>query len=458
MKKPRFDISALSPAQKREYLKKLVKERADETSQMFRSATERAYFTLKGRSKEEIPRKFYEFGHYPEYRTIRIMKEMGEKMGIANPYFKPLDGVATDKATIEGKEYINFANYNFLGLCGHPDVNRAAKEAIDRYGTSVSASRVVSGQRPIHLELEREIADILGVDDSIVFPSGFVTNVTTIGHLFGPNDLILHDELLHNSAIQGSILSGARRIPFPHNDWKALDHLLTKNRRDHERAVIVIEGQYSMDGDAPDPRPVIDIKSHHKTFLMMDEAHSMGVMGKRGFGVSEYYGVDGKDVDIWMGTLSKSFASCGGYIAGCRELVDYLRYTAPGAVYSAGISPPNTAAALAAFRVMKAEPERVWHLNERARLFLELASAKGLDTGKSMGFSIVPVIVGSSVMSILLSNALRERGINVQPILHPAVEEKATRLRFFLTCTHTDEQISYAVNVTAELLKKLRRI
>ena len=457
MRKPRFDVSALSPAQKREYVKQLLKERASEAVQTFRAAPKSTSFRLQGRSRGDIPRRFYDFAQYPEYRTFRTMKEMGEKMRIANPFFRALEGVATEKATIDGKEYINYANYNFLGLCGHPDVNRAAKDAIDLYGSSVSASRIVSGQRPIHVALEREIAGILGVDDSIVFPSGFVTNVTTIGHLFGPKDLILHDELLHNSAIQGSILSGARRIPFPHNDWQALDRLLTLNRRDHERVVIVMEGQYSMDGDAPDPRPVIEIKSRHKTFLMIDEAHSMGVMGEHGFGVSEYFGVDGKEVDIWMGTLSKSFASCGGYIAGCRELVDYLRYSAPAAVYSAGISPPNTASALAAFKLMKAEPERVRRLNENARLFLELARARGLNTGKSMGFSIVPVIVGSSVMCILLSNALRERGINVQPILHPAVEESATRLRFFFTCGHTEEQIRFTVDATTEELQKLRR-
>jgi 7-keto-8-aminopelargonate synthetase-like enzyme len=263
--------------------------------------------------------------------------------------------------------------------------------------------------------------------------------------------------LIHNSVIQGAILSGARRIPFAHSDWGSLDGLLSHDRRDYERALIVLEGVYGMDGDFPDPRPVIEIKNRHKAFLMIDEAHSMGVLGRRGFGLREHFGIDGSEVDIWMGTLSKSFASCGGYIAGCRELVERLRYNAPGAVYSVGLSPPDTAAALAAIRLMKAEPERVRRLQGNAHLFLEFARERGLETGLSVGVSIVPVIVGSSAASIFLSNALLKSGINVQPILHPAVEESATRLRFFLSCLHTEDQIRSTVEAVAEELAKLRR-
>jgi 7-keto-8-aminopelargonate synthetase-like enzyme len=214
---------------------------------------------------------------------------------------------------------------------------------------------------------------------------------------------------------------------------------------------------YSMDGDFPDPRPLIEIKKRHQALLMIDEAHSIGVLGEHGFGLGEHYGIDRNDVDIWMGTLSKSFASCGGYIAGRQSLVNYLRYTAPGAIYSVGLSPPDTAAALAAFRVMAAEPERIERLHRNGSLFLELAKKRGLNTGHSMGINIVPVIVGSSPMSIVLSNTLLDQGVNVQPIVYPAVPDKSSRLRFFLSSEHTEEQIRRALDLTAEDLRRLRK-
>ena len=190
---------------------------------------------------------------------------------------------------------------------------------------------------------------------------------------------------------------------------------------------------------------------------MVDEAHSLGVLGRTGAGLREHFGVDGTDVDIWMGTLSKTLASCGGYIAGEHALVEYLKYSAPGFLYSVGMPPPAAAAALAALRVMRSEPERVARLQERGRRFLELARSRGLNTGHSAGFSVVPVIVGSSIKAARLSNALFERGINVQPIIYPAVEEKAARLRFFLSCSHSDAQLRDTVDAVAEELARLGR-
>src|SRR5690606_27878399 len=191
-------------------------------------------------------------------------------------------------------------------------------------------------ERPIHRELEQAIAAMYEVDDAIVFVSGHATNVSTIGHLFGPRDLVLHDELIHNSVLQGIQLSGARRLPFGHNDWRALDHILDLQRRDFERVLIVVEGLYGMDGDFPDLPRFIEIKERHKAFLMVDEAHSIGVIGSRGYGIRDHFGIDGRDVDIWMGTLSKSMAGCGGYIAGESALVEHLKFLAPGFLYSVG--------------------------------------------------------------------------------------------------------------------------
>ena len=261
-------------------------------------------------------------------------------------------------------------------------------------------------EKTIHRELEQGIADFLGVDDAIVFVGGHSTNETTIGHLFGPGDLILHDALSHNSIMQGAILSGARRRGFDHNNWEHLDSILTEIRHEYRRVLVVIEGVYSMDGDYPDLRKFVEVKQRHKTFLMVDEAHSIGTMGAHGRGISEHFGVDARDCDMWMGTLSKSFASCGGYIAGCKELVEYLKYTAPGFVYSVGLSPPNCAAALASLRILQNEPERVAKVQANSKLFLKLAKARGLNTGFSNNTPVVPVIIGNSLNSLKLSRCL----------------------------------------------------
>jgi 8-amino-7-oxononanoate synthase/acyl carrier protein len=403
----------------------------------------------------EIPPEDYRFDRHPEYVKLKQNLEMLDSTGLGNPFFKVHERVANDTTVVGGREMINFSSYNYVGMSGDPVVAAAAKAAIDRYGTSVSASRLVSGEKGLHRELERAIADFIGADDAIVFVGGHSTNETTVGHLFGPGDLILHDALAHNSIVQGCILSGARRRPFPHNDWQAVDKLLADLRGDYRRVLVAIEGVYSTDGDIPDLPPFIEVKKRRKVFLMVDEAHSAGVLGPHGRGIGEYFDADPQDVDLWMGTLSKSFGSCGGYIAGCRAVVEYLKYTAPGFVYSVGISPANAAAALAAIRLLGEEPVRVARLHERARLFLTLARSRGLNTGLSKDSPIVPVILGDSVHCLQLSQAMFDRGINVQPILYPAVEERAARLRFFITASHTEEQIRHSIDVTAEEVERI---
>jgi len=398
----------------------------------------------------DIPEQYYRFHLHPGYQQIRIINDGAARIGVANPFFKLHEGTAGAHTRIGGKDYLNFASYNYLGLSGHPDVAAAAKAAIDRYGTSVSASRLVSGDRPLHRELERGIAKAYGAEDAVVLVSGHAANVTVIGHLFGPRDLVLHDELIHNSVLQGVQLSGARRLPFPHNDWAALDALLAEQRRQFERVLVVLEGVYSMDGDYPDLPRFVELKRRHRVFLMVDEAHSFGVMGGRGLGIREHFGLQSGDVDIWMGTLSKSLAGCGGYIAGESALVEHLKFLAPGFLYSVGMPPPVTAAALAALRCLLDEPRRVATLQARGALFLRLAKAQGVDTGGSAGLAIVPAIVGSSVKAARLSAALFERGVNVQPILYPAVPEKSARLRFFISCQHTEAEIAEAASLLGE--------
>ena len=401
---------------------------------------------------EEIPLEYYSFDLYPEY--LQLQKQLADlnATGIGNPFFIPQERVNNNTTVISGRELVNYATYNYLGMCGDPFVSNAAKEAINHYGTSVSASRLLSGEKPLHQELEREIADFIGVEDSILYVGGHATNVTTISHLFGQNDLILHDSLSHNSIFQGCLLSGATIIAFPHNDWEALEKLLRDRRHRYKRVLIAIEGVYSTDGDIPELPKFVEIKKHYKAFLMVDEAHSIGTIGKHGRGISEYFGINPNDVDLWMGTLSKSFASCGGYIAGTKALVEYLKYTSPGFVYSVGISPPDTASVLAAIRLLKKEPERVAKLQEMSRLFLQSARERGLNTGMSKDSPVIPIIVGESIKSVMLSQSLFKRGINVPFMFYPSVPQNAARLRFFITCNHTEEQILFTIDALAEEL------
>ena len=450
--KPLFGLSAKA---KEQLVKRMLERRIKRVASAGGESTEATSARRAAGSRSNEAQ--FRFDQLPGYQELHVQKAAAERLGIDNPYFKPHESIARNVTRIGGREYINYASYNYLDLCGHPEVSAAAKQAIDDYGTSVSASRLVSGERPIQRELERTIAEMHGTEDCVVMVSGHATNVTTIGHLFGPKDLIVHDSLIHNSLTQGSLLSGSARLPFPHNDYQALENILRRERPRHERAIVIVEGIYSMDGDFPELDRLIEIKRRHKAFLMVDEAHSIGVLGERGFGIGEHFGVDGDEVDIWMGTLSKTLASCGGYIAGERALVEYLKFSAPGFLYSVGLSPPLAASALRSLALMRAEPERVEQLRARGALFMELSRAAGLNTGHSAGLSVIPVIVGSSIKAARLSNALFERGINVQPIIYPAVEERAARLRFFVSSAHTEEQIRRTVDSVVEELEKLNR-
>ncbi|MBN2477134.1 MAG: aminotransferase class I/II-fold pyridoxal phosphate-dependent enzyme [Pirellulales bacterium] len=406
-------------------------------------------------ANQEIPASAYRFDQFPEYLNLKKSLGLLDQFGIVNPFFIPHEGLTAATTTIGGRELINFSSFNYTGMSGDPVVAQAAKDAIDKYGTSVSASRLVSGEKDLHRELEQAIARFVGTEDCIVMVGGHATNETVIGHLMGPGDLILHDALAHNSIIQGSILSGARRRAFPHNDWQAADELLRQFRRDYRRVLVVIEGVYSMDGDIPELPKFIDVKDRHKALLMVDEAHSIGVLGSHGRGISEYFDSDPEQIEICMGTISKSLGNCGGFIAGRKELVEYLKYTAPGFVFSIGLPPGLAGGALAALRLMEAEPERFTRLRQNSDLFLSLAKQHGLNTGMSKDSPVVPVILGSSIECVQLSKAMFDRGINVMPILHPAVEESAARLRYFITSLHTGQQIRYTIDVMVEEISKI---
>jgi 8-amino-7-oxononanoate synthase len=383
------------------------------------------------------------------FQSIKKQRELANMFGLTNPFYHIHEGRLGATTVSDGRKLINYASFDYLGLNQDPAVASAAKAAIEEMGTSVSASRVVAGERLLHQKLEKALADFYESEDCIAYVSGHATNVSTIEALMNPDDLIVHDSLMHNSGIMGAKLSRATTLPFRHNNLDDLEKVLKENRSKHKNALILTEGLYSMDGDFPDLPRLIEIKKRFGCWLMVDEAHSLGVLGKTGRGVAEHYGVDPRQVDLWMGTLSKTLSSCGGYICGHKDLIEVLKYHSPGFVYSVGLPPPGTAAALAALEVLKAEPDRVQRLRENGHFFLEEAKKAGLDTMTSAGYSVVPIMIGCSIRSVRLTERLLARGINALPIIHPAVPMKAARVRFFITSKHTQEQIRSTVEIVA---------
>ena len=391
------------------------------------------------------------------YRALRRRIEDVQNSVQEVPFFQPRDGVSHSVIRRNGKSLVSFSGYNYLGLNGHPAVTAAAKNAIDKYGTSASASRIVAGQIELHGELERKLANFLGTDDALVFISGYLTNVSVISHLLARPDAAIYDSGAHNSIITGARLSGAKTFTYPNGDWDGLDTLLSKERTGFRRGMIIAEGVYSMDGQILDLQRAVETKKRHNLMLMVDEAHSLGIVGKTGRGVCEAAGMPSDSIDVYMGTLSKTLASGGGYIAGDRGLIEYLRFLCPGLIFSVGLSPADTAAAIAALDILEREPHRPRRLRERARFFRQVARENGLTVGGDEESPVASLIVGDDKLAMLLSQNLLERGIEVQPIVRPAVSATTARLRFFLTANHTEEQIQETVPAVAQELEKLRR-
>ncbi|MFJ6573284.1 aminotransferase class I/II-fold pyridoxal phosphate-dependent enzyme [Streptomyces sp. NPDC091292] len=368
------------------------------------------------------------------------------QLGLPSPYFAVHDELIGATALVDGVRLTNFSGYDYLGLTRDPVVTTAAKAAIDRYGTSVSASRAASGERPVHGLLEEALARHLNAERALALVGGHPTNVAVLAHLLGPADLIVHDAFAHNSILQGAQLSGARRRIFPHNDMAVLDRLLTEQRPRHQRVVVAVEGVYSMDGDLADLPALIELRRRHDVLLYLDEAHSIGVLGATGAGAAEHWGVPGDEVDIRMGTLSKALASCGGYVAGAEPLITHLRHTTPGFLYSVGIPPSAAAAALAALERLRQDPALAATARARAARFRQGALAAGLNTGLSTdGSCVVPVITGDADTALRLADRMRQHGVNVQPFTPPAVENHQSRLRFFVTADHSEREIDATV-------------
>ena len=409
-------------------------------------ASSPAASALKG--LDGIPEEYYDLSNFTEKPIMDAHQALLKKLDVDNNYFSQNQGTSKNTIHLADREYINFSGYNYLGLSGHPEVNEFVKQSIDQYGTSASASRIVAGNLKIHDELEQAYAEALGTEDCVIGVGGYIINVSTISYLVGKDDLVIHDEYSHNSLIMGCALSGAHRLSFPHNDMAALDKLLATHRMKYKRTLIITEGVFSMDGDIADVPKLVELKEKYKALLMVDEAHSIGTIGKRGLGVVDHFDIDPKKIDVIMGTMSKAFASCGGFIAGSHVLIEQLKYFAPGLImYSAGLSPQNTAAALASLRLMLKEPERVQKIQDNAAHFLNLLKAGGINTGPSKDSPVVPVITGDDEKALRLVQALKEGGVNVHAMLYPSVPREQVRLRFFISSTHTFEELEKTASI-----------
>lgn len=394
-----------------------------------------------------------DFSQSREYAAFCTRKKSIENLG--NPYFVKHDSTIGDTSVVDGRVVLNFGSYNYIGLSGNPETVRAAQEAAGKYGTSASGSRLLAGDKTLYRELEREIADWKHTEDAIVMVSGHATNVTAVGCLCNENDLILYDALSHNSITQGALLSKSSSKSFPHNDVAALESLLKEHRNRYEKVLLIVEGVYSMDGDiAPIPE-FVRLKKHYGLLLMVDEAHSTCVIGEHGGGVDEHFGLAPDDIDIKMGTLSKGLGTCGGYIAGSSELVEWLMYNAPGFVFSVGISPVLAAACLAGIRHIRKDNSAVRQLHANIGSFMKAAKARNLDTVLAGSTAIIPVLVGPDEDAFALSIRMLEKGVFVPPAVYPAVPMGKSRLRFCVCSSHNAEQIEEALDCLIETADEL---
>lgn len=404
--------------------------------------------------KEKLTRiSNFEDSH--EYKAFAEREqELSSQPGFVNPYFIPHDSALRDTSMFGGREVLNFGSYNYIAMSGDPEVNQAAIDAINQYGTSASGSRLLAGEKTIHRELEQTIAQWKHTEDALVLVSGHATNVTFVGNFCGPNDLILYDLLSHNSVSEGIRLSRSDARPFGHNNFRGLENILKNNRDKYEKVLIIIEGVYSMDGDIAPVPEFVRLKKEYDCILMVDEAHSAGVIGEHGGGVDDYFGLKPGDIDIKMGTLSKALGTCGGYLAGSASLIHYLRYNLPGFMFSVGLSPPLAAASMKAIELLQREPERVKRLHENIAFFSAEAERLGFDMKLAKGTAILPIMTGRDDLTLELSMRMLHEGVSVPPALYPAVPKNKGRLRFCVNSLHTPEEITTALETLKRLMNE----
>ncbi|HEY2981910.1 MAG TPA: aminotransferase class I/II-fold pyridoxal phosphate-dependent enzyme [Anaerolineales bacterium] len=356
------------------------------------------------------------------------------------------------KVLVRGREMGMYASYSYLGLVGHPRINEAAKKAIDKFGTGTNGVRTLAGTLTIHDELEETIANFKNAEAAITYSSGYATNLTVISTLMGRGDYVFSDKLNHASIVDGCIMSGAEFRRFKHNDMHDLENRL-KNVPAGVSKMVIADSVFSMDGDIIDLPKMVELCKTHRAWLMIDEAHSLGVLGKTGHGIEEYFGL-GDVIDIKMGTLSKTIPSVGGYVAAKKEVITYLRHASRAYIFSAALPPAQVAAANAAFKVILDEPWRVEKLNQNTGIFINGLKGMGFDTLMTET-AIVPVLCGTDEAAFAMTREAQHRDVFVLPVVSPAVPEGLARLRATVTAAHEPSDIEHAMEVIGEAGKKL---
>jgi 8-amino-7-oxononanoate synthase len=376
--------------------------------------------------------------------------------GRANDYYyfnQPITELrGGSRVLVHGREMGMYASYSYLGLIGHPRIDAAARLAIEKYGTGTHGVRTLAGSLALHEELEATIAAFKHTQAALTFTSGYVTNLSVISTLVGRGDYVLSDKLNHASIVDGCLTSGAEFRRFKHNDMQDLEHRLQQVPDDAARLVIA-DAVFSMDGDVIDLPRVVELCRRYSAYLMIDEAHSVGVLGATGRGIEEHYGMQDA-IDIKMGTLSKTIPSVGGYVAGRQELIDYLRHVSRAYIFSAALPPAQAAAANEAFKVILDEPERIQRLNRNTQLFIGGLKAAGFDT-LSTTTAIVPVLCGSDERAYQMTRYAQHRDVFVLPVVSPAVPEGLARLRATVTAAHEPADMEQAIDVIAAAGKEM---
>jgi 8-amino-7-oxononanoate synthase len=373
-------------------------------------------------------------------KKFRIPDEL-KRAGVY-PYFRPIEMANDTEVMIDGKRVLMFGSNSYMGLTSHPHVKDAARRALEKYGTSCSGSRFLNGTSRLHIELEEKLAEFVGKEAALVFSTGYQTNLGVVATLTGRHDYILLDEMDHASIIEGSRLSFSRVFKYEHNNMFELEELLRAINQ-HAVKLIVTDGVFSMEGDVADLPAIVELAEKYGAMVMVDDAHSLGILGEGGQGTAAHFGLTDK-VDLIMGTFSKSLASLGGFIASSSEIINYLKHHARSLIFSASIPPAAAAAALAALEIIKNEPERIEMLWENTRYMRSTLKELGFDLGKSET-PIIPVFIRDNYSTFYLTNELLKEGIFVNPIVSPAVKSDSSLIRISLMATHTREQIDKAI-------------
>ena len=370
-------------------------------------------------------------------------------MGIY-PYFREIQSDQDTEVLISGKKVLMFGSNAYLGLTNHPKVKEAAIEAIKKYGTGCAGSRFLNGTLDLHLQLEKRLAEFVGKEDAIVYSTGFQVNLGVVSCITGREDYILWDELDHASIIEGHRLSFSTKLKFKHNDMDSLEKQLQKCEPDKVK-LIVIDGVFSMEGDVAKLPEIVALAKKYNASVIVDEAHGLGVFGKQGRGVCDHFGLT-HEIDLIMGTFSKSLASIGGFIASDEPVINYLRHHSRSYIFSASNTPAATAAANAALDIMLSEPERIQHLWDLTHYALDGFRNMGCEIGHT-STPIIPLFIRDNDLTFLIVKELFEAGIFVNPVVAPAVASEDTLIRFSLMATHTKEQLDYALETIHKVFK-----